>query len=355
MDTLAFVRTLTSQNLGTAVEERTKNFHDLVWGREANRFLLSLDAAPLPEAQPTPDGGPVRFARYEVTIHADVKREVVEIERENVTVHRPESAEGLPAAERGGTQSTFCFEQKGLKPAMRASIEPFYSLLDRAPFGDENFPEALWLRNALKGDGSGVCPVSLKVEELGAPSPPYKGPVKSLTGSYLPRFVAELQDKSPEQFSDWIKHLRTCLPDLESVRTILRPEDRHRYVMLRYKNGIEVPSWVVSDGTLRLMALTVLAYMPNSKGIYLIEEPENGLHPTAIEAIYQSLSSIYAGQVLMASHSPILLSLAKPEELLCFTKSDEGTQIIPGDKHPRLRDWKGEVNLSELFAAGVLS
>jgi hypothetical protein len=34
--------------------------------------------------------------------------------------------------------------------------------------------------------------------------------------------------------------------------------------MIRYKNGIEVPSWALSDGTLRLLALTLLAYVPDS-------------------------------------------------------------------------------------------
>lgn len=85
-----------------------------------------------------------------------------------------------------------------------------------------------------------------------------------------------------------------------------------------------------------------------------IEEPENAVHPTAVETIYQSLSSLYDDQVLMASHSPILLSLAKPEDLLCFARTPEGTTIVPGNEHPALKEWKGEVNLSDLFAAGVL-
>ncbi len=161
-------------------------------------------------------------------------------------------------------------------------------------------------------------------------------------------------DKSPEAFTDWIKHLQTCLPDLQTIRTVLRPEDRHRYLMVRFRNGIEVPSWVLSEGELRLMALTILAYMPDTGRIYLIEEPENGLHPTAIEAIYQSLSSVYEGQVLVATHSPILLSLAKPDELLCFAKTSEGSKIVRGNEHPVLKEWKGEVNISDLFAAGVL-
>ena len=124
--------------------------------------------------------------------------------------------------------------------------------------------------------------------------------------------------------------------------------------MVRYRNGVEVPSWMLSDGTLRLLALTLLAYVPDFSGIYLIEEPEVGLHPTAIETVMQSLSSIYSGQVLLTSHSPLLLSLPQPQDLLCFQRTDEGTEIIPGDQHPMLQDWRSGVNISDLFAAGVL-
>jgi len=49
--------------------------------------------------------------------------------------------------------------------------------------------------------------------------------------------------------------------------------------VVEFENGLSAPSWVVSDGTLRLLALTLLAYAPDVHGIYLIEEPENGIHP----------------------------------------------------------------------------
>jgi predicted ATPase len=200
----------------------------------------------------------------------------------------------------------------------------------------------------------GVQTVALDVEMLRAPSAPYQGKPKIISGFNLGRLVAQLHDQSQELFSRWIAHVQTSLPDLDSIRSVLRPEDKTRYLMLRYSNGVEVPSWAVSDGTLRLLALTILAYLPEFKGIYLVEEPENGVHPTALETIYQSLSSVYDGQVLLTSHSPVLLSLPKPEQLLCFQKSPDGIEIIPGDKLPALRDWKGEVSLSDLFAAGVL-
>lgn len=124
--------------------------------------------------------------------------------------------------------------------------------------------------------------------------------------------------------------------------------------MLRHVAGVEVPSWAVSDGTLRLLALTLAAYLPDSGKICLMEEPENGIHPMAIETVYQSLVSVYDSQVLVATHSPIFLSCAAPEEILCFAKNKRGaTDIISGHRHPRLAEWKGSADITQLFASEV--
>jgi len=357
MDVLAFLRTLTAEHLDAAVSERTANFHDLVWGRTGNQFSLSLEAAPAAGFGAAQNGHTFPVARYHLRVRADVASETIVIEEEKIAILREQGGDELPVARLSGVTATYFYEG-GTTPPMQVQLGRAHSVLNSAPIGEKNFPEALWLKEALSLRdplGGAVCPVALKTEELRAPSPPYKGAVKSFTGSHFARLVADLQDKSRESFEDWIKHLRTCLPDLETVRTVFRPEDRHRYVMVRYNNGIEIPSWALSDGTLRLMALTVLAYLPQSKGIYLIEEPENGLHPTAIDAIYQSLSSVYEGQVLMATHSPVLVAVAGPEQLLCFSKTPDGaTAIVRGDEHPALRDWRGEVSLGLLFGSGVL-
>ena len=112
---------------------------------------------------------------------------------------------------------------------------------------------------------------------------------------------------------------------------------------------------MASDGTLRLLALSVPAYLPQFQGVYLIEEPENGIHPSAVEAAFQSLSSVYDAQILLATHSPVILSLADADKVLCFKKTEAGaTDIVLGSEHPALRNWKGETNLGTLFAGGVL-
>jgi predicted ATPase len=111
----------------------------------------------------------------------------------------------------------------------------------------------------------------------------------------------------------------------------------------------------VSDGTLRLLALTVLAYIPHLEGIYLVEEPENGIHPRAVETILQSLTSVYGAQVLLATHSPVILSLLQPEQVLCFARLPEGdTDLVRGSEHPVLNQWKRDTDLGTLLASGVL-
>ena len=108
--------------------------------------------------------------------------------------------------------------------------------------------------------------------------------------------------------------------------------------MIRCANGAEVPSWLASDGTLRLLALTIPANLNDLDDVFLIEEPENGIHPRAIETVTQSLSSIYRGQVLIATHSPVALNLLEAKQILCFAKDTTGaTDIVSGDRHPALQ------------------
>jgi hypothetical protein len=213
------------------------------------------------------------------------------------------------------------------------------------------FPASTWLKNFLIDDVQLFMLDSLKMRK---PSPPGQTRKFKPDGSNLPWVISELK-KEKSKFRNWINHIKTALPDIKDVEIIERSEDKHKYIRVTYENGAKIPSWLVSDGTLRLFALTLPAYISNLKGLLLIEEPENGIHPKAIDVICKSLSSVYESQVLVASHSPIILSLVKPSEILCFSKTSEGvTDIVSGTEHPILKKWKGENNLSDLFAGGIL-
>ena len=221
--------------------------------------------------------------------------------------------------------------------------------LANLPKDESNFPVATWFLQFLV---ERVRSVAFAGKALRQPSPPNARRAFMPDGSSIPWLVDQL---TPRDYELWIAQLRTELPDLAAIRSVERPEDRHRYLMLKYDNGLEVPSWVVSDGTLEMLALTLLPYLPEEDVTYLVEEPENCVHPTAIEDKFESLSWIHGGQVLMATHSPVILGLAELEQVLCFTKDEKGAiRIVPGKEHRILRNWRGEVSLGVLFASGVM-
>lgn len=226
------------------------------------------------------------------------------------------------------------------------------SALASLPEDEEKFPVATWARRVLT---EGVQRIALESEAMRRPSPPGRAQGFLPDGSNLPWVVHTLEETEPSRHSDWIQHVREALPDIVSITTRERDEDRHRYLVVKYDSGLDAPSWLLSDGTLRLLALTLLAYVPNITGTYLVEEPENGIHPRAVETVYQSLSSVYDAQILCATHSPVVLSMAQPDKVLCFARDGSGaTDIVRGDGHPGLRAWKGDVDLGTLFASGVL-
>jgi predicted ATPase len=221
------------------------------------------------------------------------------------------------------------------------------------PADANSFPVSLWFREMIE---NGVQNFILDSQVIRQPSPPGLGLRFQTDGSNLPWVIHELS-KDRKRFLAWLDHVRTALEDIVDIRTIERDEDRHRYLVIDYANGASVPIWLVSDGTLRLLAMTILAYLKGLQGVFLIEEPENGINPKGIETVIQSLASMYNGQVLTATHSPVVINQLELEQILCFAKDQEGaTDIIAGNLHPRLKEWKkGEPDLGTLFASGILS
>lgn len=340
LDVIAFLGEVVSNQLYQTIRPRTENFHDLVWGRDGNTFRLAIEASI--------GSSPADTIRYEVTVRIDTTTDDIMLEREEVSIRQPG---GMPRTvlKRDKQQVSF-FDEAG-DGQYSFELNWNYSALTNLPPDQSKFPASVWLKDVLR---EGVQTVILDNQLLRLASPPGQGRPNKYDGRNMARLVAFLSDLSREDFNSWLEHIQTALPDIASIRTVLRSDDNHRYVLVKYKNGIEVPSWMLSDGTLRLLALTLLAYLPRTNGTYLIEEPEVGVHPTALETIMQSLSSVYDGQVLVTSHSPIVLGLSKPDEILCFQMTDAGTKIVRGDEHPLLQEWRSSANLSDLFAAGVL-
>ncbi len=385
LDVVAFLGDLLRTDLDTAVRGdarlgialRAPDPRHLTWLREGDAFELAVELAVPTDVRPKGNGVHPRI-RYELRVEVgDPPRIAVEnvwlkggpsADRGRQTelfpsaVAAPQHIVRLPRRKtlagwkkvisRGGDagQVYFMAETTGWNSPFALSAQK--PALAGLPEDEQRFPAATWLRRALQ---SGVHRVSLSSEAMRRPCPPTRQAGYLPDGSNLPYVVSRLQAEAPDRLALWVSHVREALPDVETITSEERPEDRHRYLVVHYRTGLKAPSWLVSDGTLRLLALTLLAYAPGLGGTYLIEEPENGIHPRAVETVFQSLRSVYRAQILLATHSPVILGMASPDDLLCFARTPEGvTDIIAGREHPRLKQWQGALDLSTLFATGVL-
>lgn len=381
LDVVTLLGDLVSKGIEDAVSDRTANFYDLTWRREGGDVELAIEARIPEELREVLHNPEFDTIRYEVSLGLDTEAQEIQLRAETAVLKTSSRSESEqldvfpqpkvpPATILAGTKDqktrtvlnkspggndnfyseTYSSKGKGWVPAFK--LGPRRSALANLPEDESKFPVATWLKTLLTDGVQQLILNSLLIRQA---SPPGQGRTFRPDGSNLPWVVSELERQAPDHIQEWIEHLQTALPDLESIRIVEREDDKHRYLMLGYRGGIEVPSWMASDGTLRLLALSLLAYLPDLSGIYLIEEPENGIHPRAVETMFQSLSSVYGAQILLATHSPVILSLVEPRQLLCFAKTDDGaTHIVLGSDHPALREWRGETNLAVLFASGVL-
>jgi energy-coupling factor transporter ATP-binding protein EcfA2 len=373
LDVIAFLGDLLTARgeIEKVVAERVPNFADLTWNREGGRFELAVEASIpekirrlLPEERQRYDS-----VRYELAVGVDAVSGTVGIDGETLwfvsskaEAEQPELFPSprppLPTLQQGsgasrkaiikkvpGGNDNYYAEATGYNPSFKLGRSR--SALANLPADEASFPVSWWFRGLLEG---GVQLLALNSRM------PYFGVRFRTDGSNLPWSVENLRIEDPAAFERWLEHVRTGLPEIAGIRTVERPEDKHRYLMIKYCSGVEIPSWTASDGTLRLLGLTLPAYLPGFEGMLLVEEPENGIHPKAMQTVFQSLSSVYDAQVLMATHSPVVLGLVEPEQILCFAKDALGaTATVSGHKHPSLVSWKrGHPDLGVIFASGIL-
>ncbi|MBI4721063.1 MAG: ATP-binding protein [Chitinivibrionia bacterium] len=375
LDVLHFLSDLLNGGLASAVRARTLSISDLFWMGEGRKFEMAVEVG-LPEDRRR---NGFAKARYEVAIGLDANEEMSILAetlwlapddeepqraqpdlfpspppaRESLLVlgHKktPKGWKAVIKKTIGGETHYYFSETSGWNNPFRLGSQKLG--LANLPEDEVRFPVAIWLKRLLM---EGVHFLKLNSEAMRRPSQAGSPREFQADGSNLPWVIAEL-GKSKKRYLRWLAHVRTALPDMKSIDTVVKPEDKSRYLRITYRTGLKAASWALSDGTLRLLALTLLAYSDGASRIFLVEEPENGIHPQAVETVFQSLSSAYGNQILCASHSPVVLSLAKPEQVLCFARSREGaTDIVRGSDHPNLRDWHHESDLGTLFATGIL-
>ncbi len=137
--------------------------------------------------------------------------------------------------------------------------------------------------------------------------PPMDVPDIGVFGQYIVPFLYKLKGERPQHFDAVRRTVRTIIPSISALDVSL-DTSRGMLDFFIQQDDIMFSSRIVSEGTLRLLALCALSVNPWNGSLLAFEEPENGVHPRRIELIAKMLTALaldHRRQVVVTTHSPL--------------------------------------------------
>ncbi len=148
----------------------------------------------------------------------------------------------------------------------------------------------------------------------------------SATGRHLPNAVLRCGsgDEVTQRLSELIPGMRAVQVDSDKTRQV-------NTLKVTMKDQQSYAASALSDGTLRFLALAVLASDARLVGLTCLEEPENGIHPLRIPQMLSLVRSLAdpepvdddevveantIRQVIINTHSPLVVAELRDDELL---------------------------------------
>lgn len=159
-------------------------------------------------------------------------------------------------------------------------------------------------------------------------------------GSNLAAVLYRLQNEDEFALTDISRDMANIVPGILDISVETLREREELLIEATNTDGTHFSSRILSDGTLRLLALVALKYDPWHRGVLCFEEPENGVHPERLQSIVDVLKSLATDfddpdddapprQVLLNTHSPKLMACVDVDDLLYVHIVRQHTRMSP--------------------------
>ena len=169
-------------------------------------------------------------------------------------------------------------------------------------------------------------------------------------GGNLAAVLHRLEHEDNRRFESICRHIRRVLPVFDRFQI----DESYGRVMLRWKaRGTDKTfgAHLTSDGSLRFFALVTLLNLPREMlpDVLLLDEPELGLHPTAVALIGNMIKALVGDlQIIVATQSPLLVDVFDLDEIVVLDLHNGSTTFRRLDPDA-YRDW-----LDDSFTPGEL-
>jgi len=179
-------------------------------------------------------------------------------------------------------------------------------------------------------------------------------------GSNIAEYLQSIRDQDVQAFNGIVEALKVVLPFAVDLQPVITSElDRKVYLALAEENALKkLPGWLLSTGTLRILALLAMLRHPDPPPVIIVEEIENGLDPRTIHLLVDEIqNAVESGrtQIILTTHSPYLLDLLPLSSLILVERiNGEPTFNRPGDKK-EVQDWAKRFSPGQLYTSNRLS
>jgi predicted ATPase len=175
-------------------------------------------------------------------------------------------------------------------------------------------------------------------------------------GQNLAAYLYFLQEKHPKDFKKIEKTIQSIAPFFD--RFVLQPdrirEDQIRLEWQEKNSDMYLNAAHLSDGTLRFMVLATLLLQPNLPKVIIIDEPELGLHPFAINKLAGLIKKASAqSQIIIATQSVNLIDNFEPEDIITVDRK-EGQSVFQRQSSETLKNWLTEYSIGDLWNKNVI-
>jgi predicted ATPase len=158
-------------------------------------------------------------------------------------------------------------------------------------------------------------------------------------------------------FNGILKSLRYVLPFAADLQPALTSELERSYYLKLKEEDYEVPGWLLSTGTLRILALLACLRHPFPPPLLVVEEVENGLDPRTIHLLVEEIQAATTNgktQVILTTHSPYLLDLLDLSHIVVVER-EEGQPVFRRPDADQLAEWSKSFLPGKLYTMGRLT
>jgi predicted ATPase len=172
----------------------------------------------------------------------------------------------------------------------------------------------------------------------------------------LAAFLYLLREKHPDHYRRIVATVRLAAPYFNDFS--LRPSPFNDQKILlewteRDSDGY-FNAHALSDGTLRFICLATLMLQPELPEMIIIDEPELGLHPYAIQLLAGMVrSASQRSQIILSTQSVTLVNQFTPEDLVIVDRH-EGASTFHRPTAEETASWLESYSLGELWEKNVL-